>query len=101
VTRKRNPRFENEATERRRRIALALLDALTKTGSELQPDDVPHFRLVLMIDLAIPRKNQCFFKKKRDPGSQLPYAGDCGRYERQRFAKIRLSRLFDWLMREK
>lgn len=43
---KRKPTFENEATERRRRIALALLDALTNTGSELQPDDVPHFRLV-------------------------------------------------------
>jgi hypothetical protein len=43
---KRKPTFENDATERRRRIALALLDALTKTGSELQPDDVPHFRLV-------------------------------------------------------
>jgi hypothetical protein len=36
-----------------------------------------------------------FLKKKRDRGFQLPYAGDCGRYERQRFAKIRLSRLFD------
>jgi hypothetical protein len=43
---KRKPTFENEATERRRRIALALLDALTKSDSELQPDDVPHFRLV-------------------------------------------------------
>jgi len=36
----------NEATERRRRIAFALLDALTKIGSELHADDVPHFRLV-------------------------------------------------------
>lgn len=42
---KRKPTFENEATERRRRIALALLDALTKSDSELQPDDA-HFRLV-------------------------------------------------------
>jgi hypothetical protein len=43
---KRKPTFDNEATERRRRIAFALLDTLTKTGSELQPDDVPHMRLV-------------------------------------------------------
>jgi hypothetical protein len=43
---KRKPTFENEAKERRRQIAFALLDALTKTGSELRPDDVPHTRLV-------------------------------------------------------
>jgi hypothetical protein len=36
----------NEATERRRRLAFALLDALTRTDSELQPADVPHFRIV-------------------------------------------------------
>ena len=40
------PAAINEATERPRRFAFALLDALTKTGSELQADDVPHFRLV-------------------------------------------------------
>jgi hypothetical protein len=43
---KRKPTFDNEATERRRRIAFALLDTLTKTGSALQTDDVPHFRQV-------------------------------------------------------
>jgi hypothetical protein len=43
---KRKPTFDNEATERRRRIAFSLLDTITKTGSELQPDDVPHMRLV-------------------------------------------------------
>jgi len=36
----------NEATERRRRIAFALLDALTKIGSELHADDVPTFALL-------------------------------------------------------
>jgi hypothetical protein len=43
---KRKPTFENEATERRRRLALAILDTLTKSGSELHPDDVPHFHRV-------------------------------------------------------
>jgi len=43
---KRKPTFENEATERRRRLTFALLDTLTKSGSELQLADVSHFRLV-------------------------------------------------------
>ena len=42
---KRKPTFENEAREQRRRIASALLDALTKTGSGLQAGDVPHMIL--------------------------------------------------------